>query len=129
QVRMLAEEEGMVSLRENALAKVVCGITTADETARVIQVESRGLQCPQCLNPVEEHFVACPYCRQSLRSGCHACGKTLKKNWTTCPYCGAASADTTAAVTLRTEAAPAATEQIEPSPQAPTIEVVGQPSE
>src|SRR5262249_35924375 len=95
QIRLLAEDKGMVSLRDNALAKVMSGVTTGEEVARVIQVEHHGLQCPQCLNPVEEHFVSCPYCRQSLRSGCHACGQTLKKNWTSCPYCGAAQAAAT----------------------------------
>ncbi|HSD09794.1 MAG TPA: ATPase, T2SS/T4P/T4SS family [Candidatus Binatia bacterium] len=90
QFRVLAEEEGTVSLRENALAKIESGVTTSEEVARVIQVEPRAAQCPQCLNSVQEHFVACPYCRHSLRSGCHACGRALKKDWTSCPYCGAA---------------------------------------
>jgi type IV pilus assembly protein PilB len=127
QIRILAEEEGMVSLRENALAKVMSGVTTSEEAARVIQVEHHGLQCPQCLNPVEEHFVACPYCRQSLRSGCHACGQTLKKNWTNCPYCGAAPADN--AATQRTADAPTPPGQREVSPQTPEIEVVTPTSE
>jgi type IV pilus assembly protein PilB len=93
QLRLLAEEEGMTSLRGNALAKVEAGLTTADEAMRVVQLEERGPQCPQCLNPVEERFVACPYCRHALRSACGACGMTLKKKWTSCPYCGAAGPD------------------------------------
>ncbi len=128
QIRMLAEEEGTVSLRDDALAKVMSGVTTAEEAARVIQVEHHGLQCPQCLSPVEEHFVSCPYCRQSLRSACHACGQTLKKNWTSCPYCGAAQADTPAA-TRQTGVVPTAPGQGEASPLAPAIEVVTKTSE
>jgi type IV pilus assembly protein PilB len=93
QFRALAEDEGMVGLRENALAKVENGITTGEEMARVIQVESRAAQCPQCLNPVEAHFVACPFCRHALRPACHACGKPLKSTWTSCPYCGAVSTE------------------------------------
>ncbi len=89
QVRLLAEEEGMVSLRENALAKVQAGITTRDEAMRVIQFDTRDPQCPQCMSAVEEYFMTCPYCRHVLRHACAACGKTLKKKWTSCPYCGA----------------------------------------
>jgi type IV pilus assembly protein PilB len=123
QMRLLAEEEGVVWLRENALAKVVSGTTTSEEAARVIQFEARGPQCPQCLNPVEEHFVACPYCRHSLRSGCQACGMTLKKNWTSCPYCGAAPADTPPATK---SPAPSPAEQNDASPKTSTIEGVDQ---
>ena len=90
QIRLLAEEESMVSLRENALSKVDMGLTSSEEAVRVIQLEERGPQCPQCLNVVEEHFIACPYCRHSLRSACGACGMTLKKKWKSCPYCGKA---------------------------------------
>jgi len=93
QIRRLAEEEGMTSLRGNALAKVEAGSTTSDEAMRVVQLEERGPQCPQCLNAVEDHFVACPYCSHALRSACGACGMTLKKDWTGCPYCGAAGAE------------------------------------
>ncbi|MBI2963225.1 MAG: Flp pilus assembly complex ATPase component TadA, partial [Deltaproteobacteria bacterium] len=92
QLRALAEEEGMVSLRENALAKVQAGITTGDEATRVIQFDTRGPQCPQCMSAVEDHFMTCPYCRHTLRTACAGCGKPLKKKWTSCPYCGAVAA-------------------------------------
>ena len=128
QMRMLGAEEGMISLRENTLVKVESGLTTTEEAARVIQFESRGPQCPQCLNPVEEQFVTCPYCRHSLRSVCRACGKTLKKNWTSCPYCEASPADTPA-TTKPALAVPSPAGQSEAGPEASAVEVVGQTSE
>jgi len=91
QLRMVAEEEGMVALRQNALAKVEAGVTASDEATRVIQIETHAPQCPQCRNPVEDHFLNCPYCRYALRTACAGCGKVLKKGWTSCPYCNTAS--------------------------------------
>ena len=88
QLRAVSEEQGMISLRQNAISKVESGVTANDEAARVIQFETRGLQCPQCLNAVDEHFLSCPYCRHVLRTTCGACGKGLKKDWASCPYCG-----------------------------------------
>jgi CheY-like chemotaxis protein len=78
----------MISLRQNALSKVQSGVTANDEAARVIQFETRGLQCPQCLNEVDEHFLSCPFCRHVLRTTCTGCSKALKKEWASCPYCG-----------------------------------------
>jgi len=124
QFRLLAEEEGMTSLRESALSKVEIGITTTDEAMRIVQLEERGLQCPQCLNPVEEHFVTCPFCRHSLRSACGACGKTLKKKWTSCPYCRAATTDGTAAATPAAPAEPATGEAVDGLVEKPRILVV-----
>jgi CheY-like chemotaxis protein len=89
QIRALAEEEGMASLQENAIAKVEAGVTALEEAKRVIQFDSRSRKCPQCGNPVEGQFLSCPFCRHALRSACSACGMALKKNWTSCPHCGA----------------------------------------
>ncbi|HEX9642350.1 MAG TPA: ATPase, T2SS/T4P/T4SS family, partial [Candidatus Krumholzibacteria bacterium] len=104
QIRMLAEEEGMISLRENAIAKVESGVTTLDEVKRVIQFDTRAPKCPQCGNLVEDQFMSCPFCRHTLRSACTACGMTLKKKWTSCPHCGSAAP----AETSSSAAAPAA---------------------
>jgi type IV pilus assembly protein PilB len=103
QIRALAEEEGMISLRENATAKVESGVTTLEEVKRVIQLDTRAPKCPQCGNPVEDQFVSCPFCRHALRSACAGCGMTLKKKWTSCPHCGAA-APAEAAAAARTDA-------------------------
>jgi type IV pilus assembly protein PilB len=133
QIRLLAEEEGMLSVRENALAKVEAGVTTTEEAMRVIQMEVRTLQCPHCLNGVEEHFIACPYCRHPLRSACGACGMTLKKKWASCPYCGVATSDeATAGPTadaILASAPEGADEEPAPTTASPGIEAAGRAAE
>jgi type II secretory ATPase GspE/PulE/Tfp pilus assembly ATPase PilB-like protein len=133
QIRGLAEEEGMRSIRENALAKVEAGATTTDEAMRVVQMEVRGLQCPHCLNSVEEHFIACPHCRHPLRSACGACGMTLKKKWASCPYCGAAASESTPAEATteppRTALADPVAERASTRQATPAIEAPGGSSE
>ncbi|HEY8173279.1 MAG TPA: zinc ribbon domain-containing protein [Dehalococcoidia bacterium] len=54
--------------------------------------------CPSCRRKVEDEFLACPYCRTSLRTPCDSCSRPLASGWVVCPYCGsdrhAASAST-----------------------------------
>jgi RNA polymerase subunit RPABC4/transcription elongation factor Spt4 len=45
--------------------------------------------CPSCRRRIEEDFLACPYCRTTLRVPCESCGKALHTTWVLCPYCGA----------------------------------------
>ncbi|MGH7899871.1 MAG: ATPase, T2SS/T4P/T4SS family [Candidatus Binatia bacterium] len=87
QLRQLAEREGMVTLRADAVAKIESGLTTPGEAARVVQLESRELRCPECASPIEENFSVCPYCLCQLRLPCRSCGATLKKEWKSCPFC------------------------------------------
>jgi type IV pilus assembly protein PilB len=87
-VRVAAEEEGMTSLRADAIAKIESGVTTPEEVVRVVQFESRGPSCPSCAASVEDSFTICPYCRTALRLTCPSCNVTLKKEWTSCPFCG-----------------------------------------
>lgn len=44
--------------------------------------------CPSCRRKVEQDFVACPYCRSTLRVACESCGRALMAAWVLCPYCG-----------------------------------------
>lgn len=44
--------------------------------------------CPSCRRKVEQDFVACPYCRSTLRVACESCGRALMSSWVLCPYCG-----------------------------------------
>lgn len=46
--------------------------------------------CPSCRRKIEDDFVACPYCRTTLRSPCEKCGRALASTWVLCPYCSAA---------------------------------------
>ena len=45
--------------------------------------------CPRCRRKVDQDFIACPYCRTSLRTPCESCAKPLSSTWVLCPYCGA----------------------------------------
>lgn len=45
--------------------------------------------CPACRRRIEPDFLACPYCRTTLRVPCEACGKALHTTWVLCAYCGA----------------------------------------
>lgn len=44
--------------------------------------------CPSCRRKVEESFIACPYCRATLRTACESCNRPLAFGWVVCPYCG-----------------------------------------
>ncbi len=85
----LARSQGMRTLREDGIAKVMAGITTLDEILRVTPEESvKTTRCPTCNVVVGDDFVICPNCQTSLASdGCANCGNPLEPGWTTCPYC------------------------------------------
>ncbi|HSD11181.1 MAG TPA: ATPase, T2SS/T4P/T4SS family, partial [Candidatus Binatia bacterium] len=91
-IRAVAQQEGMILLRQDALARIESGYTTAEEVARVVQLEGQELHCPQCSNVVEEKFSVCPYCLYQLQIHCPSCRAPLKKEWKSCPYCGPAKA-------------------------------------
>ncbi len=44
--------------------------------------------CPDCRRPVQDDFMACPYCQTSLKEPCADCGRLLAHAWRHCPYCG-----------------------------------------
>ena len=44
--------------------------------------------CPQCRRKIESDFLACPFCRISLRTACEQCSRALAFGWVVCPYCG-----------------------------------------
>lgn len=44
--------------------------------------------CPACRRKVHDDYVACPYCRTTLRTPCTACDKPMASTWVLCPYCG-----------------------------------------
>jgi type IV pilus assembly protein PilB len=123
-IRALAQQEGMTPLRQDALARIESGSTTAEEVARVVQLETQELQCPQCSNVVEEKFSVCPYCLYQLQIHCPSCRAPLKKEWKSCPYCGP-SAAVAAAPSV---AAPVAAVAAEAYPAAPAVGAIDLPS-
>jgi len=87
-IREVAQSSGMLTLGDDALAKVKAGVTTAEELLRVV-TEVREIRsiCPACNGPVALDFVACPGCGHRLSGACPGCGRGLQPGWTFCPYC------------------------------------------
>src|SRR5688572_16060935 len=87
-VREAAMASGMLTLGDDALAKVKAGVTTAEELLRVVtEVREMRTLCPGCNGPVALDFVACPSCGRRLSGACPGCGRSLQAGWTFCPYC------------------------------------------
>jgi type IV pilus assembly protein PilB len=87
EIRNQARQAGMVLLREDALAKILSGLTSPDEVLRVVQVDETEVPCANCGAIIETDFATCPYCAHSLKTSCAACGQSLKTDWRVCPYC------------------------------------------
>jgi hypothetical protein len=94
--------------------------TMADQYDRQLEAEAllheiqEQSTCPACRRKIETEFVACPYCRTSLRVPCDSCGKALATTWVLCPYC--ATPRTGFSASRREPAAVAATAVAEPDP-------------
>jgi type IV pilus assembly protein PilB len=87
-IREVAQSTGMLTLGDDALAKVKAGVTTAEELLRVVtEVREMRSVCPGCSGPVALDFVACPNCGRRLSGACPGCGRGLQPGWTFCPYC------------------------------------------
>ncbi|HMC75667.1 MAG TPA: ATPase, T2SS/T4P/T4SS family [Vicinamibacterales bacterium] len=98
-IRDAAIGAGMITLGEDALAKVKSGATSAEELFRVVtEVKEVRTLCPGCHAAVGVDFMACPHCGHRLNSGCPKCGRSLQAGWQFCPYC---TTSTTAKPTKR----------------------------
>jgi type IV pilus assembly protein PilB len=87
-IRDAAIGAGMITLGEDALAKVKSGATTAEELFRVVtEVKEVRTLCPGCHAAVGVDFMGCPHCGHRLNSGCSKCGRSLQAGWQFCPYC------------------------------------------
>ncbi len=68
--------------------------TLADAYDRQLEAEAllseiqEQATCPSCRRKIENEFIACPYCRTTLRAACESCSKPLAFGWVVCPYCG-----------------------------------------
>ena len=117
-LRLQARQDGMTALGEQAIRKVVEGVTTVEEVLRVVDVGLDANTCPTCDRQVEDTFAVCPHCSTPLRTRCLNCNTALQKEWSTCPYCGAPSATQTRAPQAKRLPAPDA-----------ELEAVGDPVE
>ena len=76
-IRDAAIAGGMITLGEDALAKVKSGATSAEELFRVVtEVKEVRTLCPGCHAAVGVDFMACPHCGHRLNSGCPKCGRS-----------------------------------------------------
>lgn len=63
EIRSYVRSLGIKSMQQDALDKIVQGITSVDEVLRVVPMEARGsLQCPVCRRRVTRNFTFCPHC-------------------------------------------------------------------
>jgi type IV pilus assembly protein PilB len=90
-LRQQARAHGCSTLFDDAVTKLLAGMTTVDEVLRVVQVDE-GTRCPSCRREVADEFSVCPHCSTTLRARCGACGKTMSPGWISCPYCGLTAA-------------------------------------
>jgi type IV pilus assembly protein PilB len=92
-IRDAAIAGGMITLGEDALAKVKSGATSAEELFRVVtEVKEVRTLCPGCQAAVGVDFMACPHCGARLNAGCQKCGRSLQPGWQFCPYCTTSAA-------------------------------------
>jgi type IV pilus assembly protein PilB len=87
-VRQVAIAQGMKTLAQAGMEKILSGETTVDEVIRVIQTdEDFGSLCPECNFILASEFVACPQCGRRIVESCPSCHKLQDQAWTYCPYC------------------------------------------
>lgn len=58
------------------------------EAEALLQEIQEQAACPTCRRKVESEFVACPFCRTTLRTPCESCRKPMSSSWVLCPFCG-----------------------------------------
>jgi len=87
-IREAAQEGGMLTLGEDALAKVKAGLTTPEELLRVVtEVRELRTVCSGCGGAIAMDFMACPHCGKRLSGACPGCNRALQPGWSFCPYC------------------------------------------
>lgn len=83
-----ARKAGMVSLWDDAVKKVLQGLTTLEEMKRIVhRKDPTAALCPSCGKKVDFDFLRCPHCGVKMASECPSCKKHLEENWLFCPYC------------------------------------------
>jgi len=88
-IRHAAVEAGMRTIGEDGLKKVLAGITTLEEVARVVYLEdSTGKVCPSCATVLAKEYDYCPNCGDFVGEHCESCKRRLHPSWAFCPFCG-----------------------------------------
>ena len=88
-IRAAAIENGMRTMGEDGLRKVLDGGTTLDEVSRVIYLADQGAKvCPSCTTVLSQEFEYCPSCGAFVGEHCESCRRRLNPGWAWCPFCG-----------------------------------------
>jgi len=107
-IRQAAVENGMRSIGEDGLKKVLAGRTTLDEITRVVYLAEAGVKvCPACDEVLSKEYDYCPSCGEYVGDHCESCKRRLDGRWTFCPFCGESTGLTENVADL-SEAAPGA---------------------
>jgi len=92
EVRAAAARAGMKSILDDAVQKVLQGLTTPEEVLRVIHLdEEYEHRCPECGQPSDPNLTVCPSCGHERVLTCPACGMEMSPKWTCCPFCRASA--------------------------------------
>ncbi len=88
-VTTAARAAGLRTLRAEAVARAMAGLTTFEEALRVTHADADvGLRCPACTRGIGLEMVACPWCAADLDTGrCADCRRVLQPEWRLCPWC------------------------------------------
>ena len=71
-------------LATNLSHKPVSGLSSFNN---FVNINKKGIKCPNCKGDIEESFLSCPDCNFKLKDNCPSCGKIVKTRWNICPYC------------------------------------------
>ena len=89
QIRQAAIENGMRSIGEDGLRKVLEGRTTMEEVTRVVYLAEHAPKvCPGCETVLAKDYEYCTTCGGFVGDHCTGCHKRMMKEWTFCPFCG-----------------------------------------
>jgi len=89
-IRRGAIEDGMRTIGEDGLHKVMEGHTTLEEVTRVVYLAEQGAKiCPSCKTVLSQEFEYCPACGEFVGENCKHCRRRLDPEWKHCPGCGA----------------------------------------
>jgi type IV pilus assembly protein PilB len=88
-IRQAAVENGMRTIGEDGLKKVMAGRTTLEEVTRVVYLAESGVKmCPGCDEVLAKEYEYCPACGEWVGDHCEHCKRRLDRRWTFCPFCG-----------------------------------------
>jgi type IV pilus assembly protein PilB len=88
-VRAAAVENGMRTIGEDGLKKVLAGRTTLEEVTRVVYLAESGVKvCSSCDEVLAKDYEYCPNCGDYVGDHCEHCKHRLDRKWTFCPHCG-----------------------------------------